>query len=289
MNLTIKNHLEGILFKQNEKQLHFNWQNVGGGSINNTYKLCVSDQCFFIKTNTVNIFKNGYSEEVNGLEFLKSHGAITPQVIASGNLNNHIYLVLEWVHSARQTEKFWKNFAEQLTNLHRCTSDSFGLDHTNFMGQLEQKNSYYSSFSEFFIACRLKPQLKLAYNKGLIDKRQKDKFENLFNILENILPIEPPAAVHGDLWSGNFICNTDENAVFIDPAVYYGHREIDVSMSMLFGGFSSIFYEEYQEIYPMNPGFNERKDIYNLYPLLIHLNLFGTSYKSSILRIIDRF
>ena len=123
----------------------------------------------------------------------------------------------------------------------------------------------------------------------LLQKRDIQKFEQLYKELPSIFPLERPCAVHGDLWSGNLMCNSNEKAIFIDPAVFFGHREIDLAMSLLFGGFSRKFYTVYQEIYPLEKGFNKRKDYYNLYPLLIHLNLFGPSYSGAIKEIVSAF
>ena len=113
--------------------------------------------------------------------------------------------------------------------------------------------------------------------------------QSFYSSIPCIFPTEKPCAVHGDLWSGNLINSINEKAVFIDPAVYYGHREVDLAMTLLFGGFSSDFYKAYEENYPLEKGFKNRKDYYNLYPLLIHLNLFGNSYLKSIENIITKF
>ena len=145
------------------------------------------------------------------------------------------------------------------------------------------------NFSEFYIENRLKPQVKLAFNSNKLQQKQIGQFENFYQKLADIFPTEKPCAVHGDLWSGNFINSINEKAVLIDPAVYYGYREVDLAMTLLFGGFSSGFYNSYEENYPLEIGFNNRKDYYNLYPLLIHLNLFGNSYLKSIENIITKF
>jgi len=212
-----------------------------------------------------------------------------PNILLEGIFKNSIYLVLEWIESGNKTTKFWKNFAEQLANLHQQKNDQFGLNHNNFMGQLAQKNSFSDDFTTFFIENRLKPQVKLAFNSKKIQQKHVLQFEKLYQKLNEIFPIEKPCAVHGDLWSGNFINTLNEKAVFIDTAVYYGHREVDLAMSMLFGGFSKDFYRQYQLVYPLENGFNNRKDCYNLYPLLIHLNLFGSAYLSGIENIITKF
>jgi len=289
MELKIQQHIEQDLNKLTATNNTFNWQKIGGGSINNTFKVSNGKHIFFVKTNTTAIFQNGFKEEVLGLQFLKSHSTIIPNSILEGTFDNAIYLVLEWVESGKKTTKFWENFAVQLANLHQQKNDQFGLDHSNYMGQLLQANSYFDNFADFFIENRLKPQVKLAFDSKKIETKQVTQFEGLYKKITEIFPIEKPSAVHGDLWSGNFICSENDNAVFIDPAVSYNHREVDIAMTQLFGGFSENFYKKYHEVYPLEPCFNIRTNFYNLYPLLIHLNLFGNSYLESIENIITEF
>ena len=289
MDPFLVNHIENCINVHFNSQSIFTWQKVSGGSINNTFKVATMGLTFFVKTNSKTIFKNGFKEEVLGLQFLKKNTALVPETIIEGTFNNLIYLVLEWIETGEETTEFWKNFAIQLANLHQQKSDKFGLEYSNYMGQLIQKNTFSNNFTDFFIENRLKPQVKLAYNAHLLQKKHVFKLENLYKHLSGIFPNEKPCALHGDLWSGNYICGINEKAIFIDPAVYYGHREIDLAMSLLFGGFSAEFYHNYQQLFPLEKGFNSRKDLYNLYPLLIHLNLFGNSYLKSIENIITKF
>ena len=289
MNLIFKQHIENEINNKLHKKLVFKWQTIGGGSINSTYKISAEHFNYFVKVNNTAVFKNGFKEEVLGLQFLKNQGAITPKIIVEGIYNSNIYLVLSWIESGIETDLFWENFAIQLANLHQNKSDKFGLKYSNFMGQLVQKNTFFTDFIPFFIENRLKPQVKLAFNKGLLQTKELKLFERIYLQLDTLIPKEKPCAVHGDLWSGNFIATLNNKAVFIDPAVYYGHREIDLAMSMLFGGFSNQFYNTYNEVYPLEKDFNFRKDIYNLYPLLIHLNLFGSPYLRNIETIITKF
>jgi len=289
MNTNLKDHIESRLNEKLQTKCIFNWQEIGGGSINNTFKVFSDKHTFFVKTNTTTVFENGFKEEVLGLQFLKNNSALVPNTILEDTFENSIYLVLEWVESGKQTTRFWHNFAEQLVKLHQQKSDKFGLDHSNFMGQLPQNNSYFDNFSNFFIENRLKPQVKLAYDSKKIEAKHVAQFEGLYKKIPEIFPIEKPSAVHGDLWKGNFICSANDNAVLIDPAVSYSHREVDIAMTQLFGGFSEKFYKRYHEMYPLEPCFNLRNNFYNLYPLLIHLNLFGDFYLESIENIITEF
>ncbi len=289
MNTALQQHIENCLNEKYASQFNFDWIQVSGGSINNTYKITSKRYSFFVKTNTLSTFNNGFEEEVLGLQFLNNYSVSTPEIIDYGVFGISIYLVLGWVESYRETPSFWKYFAQQLVSLHQQNNKLFGLDYSNFMGELTQKNTFFTSFSEFFIENRLKPQVELAFNSNKLQQKHLLQFKRLYKELPSIFPIEKPSAIHGDLWSGNYICSQNEKVILIDPAVNYGHREIDLAMSLLFGGFSNKFYTTYQEISPLEKGFNNRKDIYNLYPLLVHLNLFGNSYLSSVQNIITKF
>lgn len=282
-------HIENCLNRLFSTNLTYKWQEITGGSINSTYKITSKNSSFFVKTNTTAIFKNGFKEEVLGLQFLEKNNAFTPTVIVEGNFENELFLVLEWIESGEKTPLFWRNFAEQVANLHQQSNQQFGLDYSNFMGSLVQKNSFYTTFSDFFIENRLKPQVKLAVDTNKLQQKHVQQFEKLYTKIPSIFPVEKPSAIHGDLWSGNYICSTNQKAFLIDPAVCYSHREVDIAMTQLFGGFSKEFYNNYQEMYPLEPCFNLRTNFYNLYPLLIHLNLFGNLYLKSIEGIITKF
>ena len=289
MDFQLQQHIANELNSKLTKNLNFEWKPVGGGSINTTYKISAKNYNYFVKANDKTVFENGFNEEILGLQFLKANGAITTKITIEGNFNNKIYLVLSWIDLAVETTQFWENFAHQLADLHQHKEIQFGLKYTNYMGQLPQKNTFCNDFVTFFIENRLKPQVKLAFDTGALQTKEVRLFESLYKQLATIFPIEKPSAIHGDLWSGNFIATSNNKAVFIDPAVYYGHREVDLAMSLLFGGFSNTFYTKYNEVYPLQKGFNNRKDIYNLYPLLIHLNMFGKSYLQSIKTIVSQF
>ena len=289
MKLELQQHIEHQLLSLSSTNNTFKWQTVEGGSINKTFKVSTPTNTYFVKTNTTSVFKNGFKEEVLGLQFLEKNNAFIPKIISEGSFQNDIFLILEWIEKGTETNLFWGNFAQELAELHQQKGTQFGLDHSNYMGQLPQNNSRFDDFVTFFIENRLKPQVKLAFDSNKIEKKHLAQFDVLYTDINSIFPEEKPAAIHGDLWSGNYICSTQEKAILIDPAVYYGHREIDIAMTQLFGGFPPLFYKRYNEIYPLEPCFNLRTNFYNLYPLLVHLNLFGNSYLKSVEDIITKF
>ncbi|MEJ2596144.1 MAG: fructosamine kinase family protein, partial [bacterium] len=184
---------------------------------------------------------------------------------------------------------FWEEFARLLAELHKNTQPYFGLDHDNYIGSLVQSNFRHDAWTDFYREQRLEPQLRLAREAGHFNRNVTRAFDRFYHRIERIFPAEPPALLHGDLWSGNFMVNENGSAVIIDPAIYYGHREMDLGMSMLFGGFDRRFYSAYDQHFPLEPGWQERMDYCNLYPLLVHVNLFGGGYVQQVEQIIRRF
>lgn len=263
---------------------------VGGGDINKAFLVRTQSGSYFLKYNDASRFPRMFETEALGLKLLKKPGAPrVPEVIAHGESGQHTWLLIEYIWQGSYGKNFWDDFGFALAQLHKNSSEFFGLDHDNYIGSLPQSNKNHQTWPEFFVEERLGKQLEMARKKGLVDSALMRNFENLFKAIPSIFPQEPPALVHGDLWSGNFMCDTHGNPCIIDPAVYYGFREMDISMSKLFGGFASRFYEAYHEIFPMSPGWQQRLDICNLYPLLVHVNLFGSGYLGSVRGIVGRF
>lgn len=263
---------------------------VGGGSINETYRVTAGKDQFFCKINSLAKFPSLFKCEQKGLTLLAEQKVIrVPQVIATGNADGCQVLLLEWIEQGLKSDAFWTRFGEQLAALHHIEREGFGLDADNYMGALQQYNTTSRQWTDFFIHQRLQPQVQLALEKRLLEPAQAGRIEKLYQKLPDIFPAEPPALLHGDLWSGNFLCDDAEQPVLIDPAVYYGHRSIDLGMTTLFGGFDSLFYESYRYHYPLPANYREQWEVCNIYPLLIHLNLFGKSYLADILNTIRRY
>lgn len=266
------------------------FSSVSGGSINHTFKLETSGKNYFLKYNDSKRFPGMFEAEAKGLQLLHSTNTVyIPEVLATAEAEGKSFLLLEWVEAGKRGKDFWKNFGAQLAKLHRNSSGKIGLDHNNYIGSLPQSNRQHSTWNSFFIQERLEPQLKLAITHQKLAHQLIGKLANLEKQLADIIPDEAPALLHGDLWSGNYITVLDGSACLVDPAVYYGHREMDLSMSRLFGGFDPEFYESYHEHFPLEKDFGMRIDVHNLYPLLVHVNLFGGSYIQQVNNILSKF
>ncbi len=262
---------------------------VSGGCINHTLKLETDMGPYFLKWND-DADDNMFEKESSGLQLLARQNVINlPTVLGRGKADGKNFLLLSYIHKHPPASNFWQTFGQSLAHLHRVSSPTFGLSHNNYIGRLPQNNEERDSWIDFFIEKRLEVQLGLAIYNGLVDQDFAKKFRLIYAQLPGLLPDEPPALLHGDLWSGNFMVG-DQGLPFVyDPAVYFGHREIELAFTRLFGGFDRTFYQSYHEAFPLEAGFEQRIEIYNLYPLLVHVNLFGSSYLSGINQTLRRF
>ncbi len=262
---------------------------IVAGNHNQGIQLISTEGDFFLKMNFEHE-KDILAKEADGLDLLKKSTFLkVPEVYGSGRFGDYNYLLSEYVPSGRYHLDYWENLGLGLAHLHLTSSAYFGLAEDNFIASLNQKNHFEESWLEFFIEHRLEPLLGKAYFDKLISIEFYKKFQEIYPRLKGIFPDEKPALLHGDLWSGNVISTKDGQPCLIDPAIYFGHREMDIAFSKLFGGFDPKFYESYESVFPMEPEFEARMGVYNLYPLLVHLNLFGTAYLPGIERIIQRF
>ncbi|MBS1598623.1 MAG: fructosamine kinase family protein [Bacteroidetes bacterium] len=264
---------------------------VGGGSINDTYRLHINDKLqVFCKINSLKKYPLLFEKEKRGMEMIRNKNVIrVPKILCCFNTDQYQVLIMEWIEQGLKTEKFWKVFGEQLAQLHYGTNSFFGLEEDNYMGALTQSNKAHASWVDFLLDERFIPQVRLALENKLLEPVQARKFEDLFKVLQDIFPVEQPSFVHGDLWSGNFLADKNENPVLIDPAVYWGNRNMDLGMTTLFGGFDKSFYEAYQHHILFQKNFYQQWQICNLYPLLIHLNLFGKTYLADIVNTIKQY
>lgn len=228
--------------------------------------------------------------ESRGLNLLRDTKVIDiPEVIGFGEEADNQFLILSFILENTPSKHYWAKLGRQLAKLHRTTSNFYGLDHNNYIGSLQQSNQQDESWVNFFIEHRLKVQVKLAADSGFFESAWLRRFETFYVMLFALIPEERPSLLHGDLWSGNVMINEKGDPCLVDPAVYYGHREADLAMTKLFEVFNRGFYDAYEEEFPLLTGHSDRVDIYNLYPLLVHLNLFGPAYLSRIKAILGNF
>ncbi|RYF57763.1 MAG: ketosamine-3-kinase [Cytophagaceae bacterium] len=269
-------------------------QFISGGNINTSAQVFSSEGVFFVKWNQLEPATDGqpdlFAAEARGLDLLRQTDALhIPNVIGYGRQLEKSYLILDYVDPGTPDKAYWETLGHSLAVLHSHTQPTFGLNFANYIGTLPQTNTLTANGYDFFFEHRLLPQAGLALYKGLLTKSTYDALFRLRERLPDLLPNERPALLHGDLWSGNVLVTEDGQPALIDPAVYYGFREAELAFTKLFAGFDDRFYDAYHETFPLQDGFSERIAIYNLYPLLVHVNLFGSGYVSGVERVLKQF
>lgn len=262
-------------------------RSVSGGCINQGYCASDGEQTYFIKLNQASQIEM-FEAEALGLEQMYNTQTIRiPQPLCCGIAENSSYIVMEWLEFGRGDSKAWQLMGRNLAAMHQVKEASeFGWDRNNTIGSTPQINPWTANWSEFFAEHRIGYQLRLAKRRG---GSFADTGRTIAAVQEILGDRQPqPSLVHGDLWSGNAACTTDGEPVILDPATYWGDREVDLAMTELFGGFPAAFYRGYQEVWPLDRGYERRKAIYNLYHILNHFNLFGGGYGSQASRTIDQ-
>jgi fructosamine-3-kinase len=262
---------------------------LGGGDINEAFSVTLADgRRVFVKSNR-RAAPDMFEAESHGLAWLAEVNAIrVPRVLAVGS-GADAFLALELIEPARSTARaFDEHLGRGLATLHRAGAPGVGLERSNYIGSLPQSNRSHGTWAEFYRAERLAPMIARAFDRGDLSKPLRAKLDLVLERMEVLIgPAEPPSRLHGDLWGGNLHRDCDGEPVLIDPAVYGGHREIDLAMMRLFGGFSEKVFDAYAEAFPLADGAPDRVPLYQLYPLLVHVNLFGSSYTSGVARAVD--
>lgn len=264
-------------------------EHVGGGDINDAAQVVTQHEQYFVKWN-IRPPARMFAVEARGLQLLKSaHAARVPEVIAV--IDKPPALLLEWIDARGSKSDISELLGEQLAQQHRTIGEAYGLDHDNYIGSNQQSNKRSSSWIDFFRDHRLGFQMELARRNGYMNATRASMLERVMARLSEWIDEGTcaPSLLHGDLWGGNFIVGPDAEPVLIDPAVYYGEREAEIAFTELFGGFGSKFYAAYKSTWPLAHGYADRRDLYNLYHLLNHLNLFGEGYGASVDSILQRF
>ncbi len=263
---------------------------VHGGDISKAYRIDTPNNPYFIKYNENPNALKMFQAETYGLQLISETNTIkTPKVLACDTFEGAAFLLMAFIESKLPTPADFKNLGQQLALLHTCTSKHFGLKQDNFIGRLHQNNKPNTNWGDFYTKERLLSQLKLAEQKQLLSKNEYPSAQKIENILIPLFTDIKPALLHGDLWSGNYLISNDGSPYLIDPAVYYGHNEVDIAMTKLFGGFDSSFYDAYNAHFKNDKNTLARIEIYQLYYLLVHLNLFGRSYYGSVNSILKKY
>ena len=265
-------------------------EKVHGGDINQCYCLYTPDASYFLKVNNAVRYPGMFEKELNGLDALRNNFSLTvPAVFKCGLVQQQQYLLLEWIETGKPKTNFRENFGAALAVMHKQPQPYYGWEEDNYIGSLPQYNSRHTSWHLFYSECRIIPLVKLLFDAGSFTKQDVSHAEFFCQKTDQVFPHEPPALLHGDLWSGNFMITATGDAAIYDPAVYYGHREMDIGMTKLFGGFDQRFYDAYNEVYPLEKNWLQRLPLTQLYPLLVHAVLFGAHYVMSARKIIKQF
>lgn len=263
-------------------------RSVGGGCINQGYQFIGNGQQYFVKLNRPNQTAM-FAAEALGLEQMGATQTIrVPKPICWGETGSHSYLVLEWLELGGGSSEAWRTMGRNLAALHRQgTAAQFGWDRQNTIGSTPQINDWNDNWADFWAETRIGYQLRLAQRNGGHFPDTNTVINCIRDILRDHQP--QPSLVHGDLWSGNAAVTATGEPIIFDPAAYYGDREVDIAMTELFGGFPGAFYQGYNEAWRLEEGYGDRRDLYNLYHVLNHFNLFGGGYSNQANRIIQKY
>ena len=262
---------------------------IGGGCINAAWRVAGSDRSYFVKINEA-AKASMFAAEADGLAAIAATKTLrVPQPVCHGGNEHTSWLVVEFIALGRERPGGMRMLGRQLAALHRTTRDRFGWDHKNTIGATPQTNTPSIDWVAFWRKHRLGFQLSLAARNGYTGALQREGERLMDRLPAFFKTYRPqPSLLHGDLWSGNAAFDDAGAPVTFDPAVYYGDREADLAMTELFGGFYGEFYQAYREAFPLDPGYTVRRDLYNLYHALNHLNLFGGGYLAQSERLMAR-
>ena len=260
---------------------------LNGGDINQVFKVELYNQNLVIKLNNSKDLPQLFEKEKKGLELLSQSNFIIPKAHLYGTYKSYDFLIIDYIETGRNLN--WGDFGEKLAQLHQIEGKHFGLDHDNYIGSLMQVNEQCNEWIEFYTNHRLLALTAKARDQGLFERKHCLWIEKLCQKLDELIPTCYPSLIHGDLWSGNLLTDKSGQPVLIDPAVYYGHPEMDWAMLSLFGNYPEEAMRSYLNISNLEVGFEHRKEIHQLYPLLVHLVLFGKGYYNPVMKIVNKF
>jgi len=256
---------------------------LSGGDISSVYKVHYADSYIVVKVNKTPDGAAMFKAEMEGLQAIgRTNTIAVPEVIFLELSEGMALLGMQYIPEASPTDAFWQAFARDLGALHDYTGQEFGWHGDNFIGSLPQINTPVDDWWEFYFENRINIQLRMAIDSGRLGEKHRKTIEKIKREIHSLMPYPVPSLIHGDLWSGNFICDTHQKPWLIDPAICYGDAAMDIAMSRLFGGFSPQFYQTYADVRPATNTSDYATGLYQLYYLLVHVNLFGGGYGRSV-------
>jgi len=287
MKSVLENGLQALGLNAAIQSFH----SVSGGSINEAFCVKTEQQTFFVKLNR-EVTAAFFEFEQRGMEEIRATDTISvPDVfgVVTDPASGIPMLWLEWTEGEKRpdTEVL---LGERLAVMHRETRDQFGLEGNSYIGRLDQENALEDSWLVYYRDYRLKGQLEMGRERGRIQGERAYKLVRLLDRLDEWIPEKPAASLlHGDLWGGNWMTGSGGVPYLIDPSILYGDHEFEIAFTHLFGGFSESFYDAYRSVFPLSGSYQEREPLYQLYYLLVHLNLFGETYGGAVDRILRRY
>lgn len=282
---------EKTLIKMGDQSIIRSIKHVSGGQINDAFKVVTDQGRYFIKTNP-DAPANFFTFEANGLKAIAKTNTISvPEVYAHQEKteDDGSMLILQWV-SGEVTKLTAEKLGEQLAALHQNVEGYYGLAEDGFIGTLKQHNQQTESWVEYFQKNRLQTQLNYGIKNNVISGNRRKKLENLIKNVADYIPDQPDRSLlHGDLWRGNWLAGENGQPYLVDPAILVGDRSFELAYTELFDGFPATFYDAYRTTWPLSADYPDTKPIYQLFYLLVHLNIFGEAYGSSVDAILERY
>ncbi|WP_226581544.1 fructosamine kinase family protein [Halobacillus litoralis] len=286
----MENHIRDALTKVKDSSSLKKFNSIQGGDINQAFYVETEKQSYFIKVNE-GVPSHFFQVEADGLEAIRETRTIRVPDVYYYDIprsKETAALVMEWIEpgSSDSPEKLGR----QLAQLHQNCASQYGYGAKTFVGKLDQPNEWERSWVDYYRNHRLGRQLEAGITKGTINKKRRTGLEQVIEKLDHYLPADPkPSLLHGDLWGGNWMTDMQGSPVLIDPSILYGDHAFELAFTELFGGFPQSFYDAYQENFPLPDSYEETKPLYQLFYLLVHLNMFGEMYGPPVDRIINHF
>ncbi|MCF8236645.1 MAG: fructosamine kinase family protein [Saprospiraceae bacterium] len=264
------------------------FQAATGGDIHESFIVTSPEASYFLKFNKGEHAYDMFNAEVNGLRTLAPVVATPAYHRLEALEDGGAYLLLTYYPPGQKTEEFWKQAGHDLARIHQQRGALHGSDQAGYLGTIAMPSFQDSSWKVAFLDGYLQPLVEVISRKKQFDERAQKMWEQVRGRIPFLLGDPTPSLLHGDLWSGNLYCAESNLPLWIDPSVRYGHREIDLAMTTLFGGFPMEFYEGYHKHFPEAAGWPLRESIYHLYPLFAHVAMFGLAYLDQAVHTMER-